>query len=64
VSGTGPLRTLPVLATMTQVNPEEPLVYRVEVTGIIGALADLVVDVHRIRELLEDEEEADEEGDI
>jgi hypothetical protein len=49
---------------MTQVNPEEPLVYRVEVTGIIGALADLVVDVHRIRELLEDEEEADEEGDI
>ena len=43
---------------------DEPLIYRTEVMAIIGALADLVVDVHRIRELLDNEEEADEEGDI
>jgi hypothetical protein len=36
------------------------LIYREEVTGILGALADLVVEIRRIRELLEDgEEEAD-----
>ena len=35
------------------------LIYRHEVTAIIGAFADLVVEVRRIRELLEDEEEAD-----
>ena len=47
------------------VEPEpEPLVYRAEVTAILGALADLVVEVRRIRELLEDEEEGDEEGTV
>jgi hypothetical protein len=42
----------------------DALIYRAEVMAIIGALADLVVDVHRIRELLDVEEETDEEGDI
>jgi hypothetical protein len=42
--------------------PREPVIYRLEVTAIIGALADLVVEVRSIRELLEDEEETDEEG--
>lgn len=44
----------------------EPLIYRVEVTGILGALADLVVDLRYIREFVEDirgEEEGDEEGE-
>jgi hypothetical protein len=42
----------------------EAVVYREEVLSIMGALADLVVDVHRIRELLEeDDEEEEEEGD-
>jgi hypothetical protein len=40
------------------------LIYRHEVTAIIGAFADLVVEVRRIRELLEDEEEADKEGTV
>jgi hypothetical protein len=44
-----------------------PLVYREEVLAIIGAVADLVVDVHEIRNLLEGEdgrgeEEGNEEG--
>ena len=39
----------------------ESLAYREEVTAIIGAVADLVVELRRIRELLEDEEEDDEE---
>jgi hypothetical protein len=41
----------------------EPLIYRPEVTAIIGALADLVVETRRIREFLEErfgEEEEDE----
>jgi hypothetical protein len=39
----------------------EPLIYRPEVTAIIGALADLVVETRRIREWLEgDDEEEDE----
>jgi hypothetical protein len=39
----------------------EPLIYREEVTAIIGALADLVFEARRIRELLEgDDEEEDE----
>jgi hypothetical protein len=63
--GRDDLRSLPVLATLLGVRPgDEQLIYRQEVTAIIGALADLVVEVRRIRELLEDEEEADEEGDF
>jgi hypothetical protein len=43
-----------------------PLIYRDEVLGIIGALADLVVDVRGIREILEEdgEEEEEQEGDF
>ena len=44
----------------------EQVVYRGEVLAIIGALADLVVDVRRIRETVEEddgEEEAEQEGD-
>jgi hypothetical protein len=41
----------------------EPLIYRAEVVGIIGALADLVVDVHAIRESLEDDGGGEEEED-
>jgi hypothetical protein len=39
-----------------------PLVYRTEVLGIIGALADLVVEVRKIKELLEDDETEEDEG--
>ncbi len=39
-----------------------PLVYRTEVLGIIGALADLVVEVRKIKELLEDDEAEEDEG--
>jgi hypothetical protein len=42
-------------------DPKEELVYRDEVTAIIGALADLVVDVRHIRELLEEEDDEEEE---
>jgi hypothetical protein len=38
-----------------------PVIYRSEVLAILGALADLVVDVGAIREVLDDEEE--EEGE-
>jgi len=41
----------------------DPVIYRAEVMAIIGAMADLAVEVRRIRELLEDEEE-DEEGTV
>jgi hypothetical protein len=45
--------------------PEEMGIYRGEVTTIMEALADLNVDVRRIRELLEeDEEEEEQEGDL
>ena len=37
------------------------LIYRREVLGIIGALADLVVDVRGIREILEEDGEEEEE---
>jgi hypothetical protein len=38
----------------------EPLIYRSEVLAIIGGLADLVVEVRDIRDLLaEDDEEAE-----
>jgi hypothetical protein len=42
------------------VNVNEPVIYRPEVTAIIGALADLVVEVRRIREILEQDEEEEE----
>ena len=38
----------------------EPIVYRTEVLAVLGALADLVVDVGRIRELLEEHGEEEE----
>jgi hypothetical protein len=38
------------------------LIYREEVLAIIGALADLVVDVHAIREAVEEDEGEEEEG--
>ena len=42
---------------------DEPLIYRTEVLAIIGALADLVVDVGDIRDfLVEDDEEQGTEG--
>ena len=42
---------------------EEPLIYRTEVLAIIGALADLVVDVGDIRDaLVEDDEGEGTEG--
>jgi hypothetical protein len=36
---------------------QEPLVYRPEVLAIIGALADLVVEVRAIRQLLQENNE-------
>jgi hypothetical protein len=46
---------------------ESPLVYRTEVLSIIGALADVIVEIRAIRRLLEDalgwEEEEDPEGE-
>jgi hypothetical protein len=44
----------------------EPLIYREEVTAILGALSDLVVDVREIRRTLQDdgEEEEEQEGDV
>jgi hypothetical protein len=45
------------------VEPEpesEPLIYRSEVLAIIGALADLVVEVRDIRDLLEEDDEEEE----
>jgi hypothetical protein len=50
---------------MPSVGEPEPLIYREEVLGI-GALADLLVDVRGIREVLEEdgEEEAEQEGDL
>jgi len=42
---------------------DEPLIYRTEVLAIIGALADLVVDVGDIRDaLVEDDEGEGAEG--
>ena len=51
------------IATMTSVPKDDAIVYRTEVLGIIGALADLLVDVRAIRKWLEgdDEEEEDQE---
>jgi hypothetical protein len=47
--------------------PEEMGIYRGEVLTIMVALADIRVDLERIRDLLEDEngeEEENEEGDL
>jgi hypothetical protein len=41
----------------------EPVIYRVEVLAIIGALSDLVVETREIRKLLEDEDGQAEEDD-
>ena len=51
---------------MSSVGDPEPLIYRSEVTAILGALADLVVGVDGIRRILEDdgEEEEEQEGDL
>ena len=38
---------------------EEPLIYRTEVLAIIGALADLVVEVGDIRDVLVEEDEGE-----
>jgi hypothetical protein len=48
-------------ATISCVEPKEELVYRSEVTAIIGALADLVVEVRAIREHLEEDDDDEEE---
>jgi hypothetical protein len=45
---------------------DEALIYRAEVTAIIGALSDIIVELREIRKLLEEErgeEEEDEEDD-
>jgi hypothetical protein len=48
---------------MSAASDDEALIYRTEVLAIIGALADIVVHLRKIRESLEnDEEEEDEEG--
>jgi hypothetical protein len=44
---------------MSTVGEPEPLIYRTEVLSIIGALADIVVELREIR-LEDDEEEEDE----
>ena len=46
---------------MSTVGEPEPLIYREEVLTILWALADLVVGVNRIQELLEEDGEAEEE---
>ncbi len=40
---------------------QEPVVYRPEVLAIIGALADLVVEVRKIRQWLQENDEEEEE---
>jgi hypothetical protein len=49
---------------MSTVGEPEPLIYRTEVLGIIGALADIVVELRWLHSYFEedDEEEADEGG--
>jgi hypothetical protein len=51
---------------MSITSEPEPLIYRDEVLAILGALADLVVDVRGIRAVLEEdgEEEEEQEGDL
>jgi uncharacterized membrane protein len=47
--------------TIDLVPEEETGIYRGEVIAMLGALADIRMDVSRIRELLEDDDEAEEE---
>jgi hypothetical protein len=47
---------------MSSVGEPEPLIYRTEVLSIIGALADIVVELREIRASLEDDEEEEDEG--
>jgi hypothetical protein len=42
----------------------ETVVYRAEVTGMIGALADILVELRAIRRLLESGEEEEAEDDL
>jgi hypothetical protein len=56
------LRGGPPAATIPAV-PEEMGIYRGEVATIMGALADIRVDLEYIRLLLEDDDEAEEEED-
>jgi hypothetical protein len=51
---------------VSETSAPEPIIYRPDVLGILGALADLVVDVRAIRRHLEerDEEEEEQEGDL
>ncbi|MGH3084790.1 MAG: hypothetical protein ACRDNP_12200 [Gaiellaceae bacterium] len=48
---------------MPSVGEPEPLIYREEVLGIIGALADIIVELRWFHEFLEgDDEEEEEQG--
>jgi hypothetical protein len=51
---------------MPSVGELEPVIYREEVLAIIGAFADIVVDLGKIRALLEEhgEVEEEQEGDL
>jgi hypothetical protein len=40
---------------------EEPILYRDEALGVLGALADIIVELRRIRRLLEDDGEEEED---
>ena len=46
---------------MSETGEAEPLIYRTEVLSIIGALADIVVELREIRASLEDDEEEEED---
>jgi hypothetical protein len=48
---------------MSSVGEPEPLIYRIEVLGIIGALADIVVELRWLHDYFEeDDEEEENEG--
>jgi hypothetical protein len=46
---------------MSGVSEDEPLIYRIEVLSIIGALADIVVELRWLHEFLEGEDDEEEE---
>lgn len=46
---------------MSSVGEPEPVIYRIEVLGIIGALSDIVVELREIRRSLEDDEQEEED---
>ncbi len=46
---------------MSSVDEPEPVIYRIEVLGILAALADIVVELRDIHAALEDDEEAEED---